>query len=162
MKKLLLISLILAVPLVILFWSSISRPEMIVFSNDGPFGAVVAEQSRAPEAFFGIWAANNWLGEQAPPVGPTPSWAIRVLSQWRGTVWLFALGALAAGAIVILKPACKTTGLVVAACCLVLAAAIVAGVVFWSHATVLMVALQCASIALLAALIFANFIGEGL
>src|SRR5439155_20097336 len=96
---------VLIIPLALLFWRSFV-PEMVQFSNDGPLGSLAAQQSRPPEVFFGIWASNNWLGEQAPPVGPTPSWAIRVLSMWRGTFVLSCAAAVLLVAFIFLKPSC--------------------------------------------------------
>lgn len=54
----------------VLFWRSFD-PAWVLFANDGPFGAMVAERSRVPEAFTGGWADLNGYGVRDP--GALPS-----------------------------------------------------------------------------------------
>jgi len=68
--------ILLAVVLAILFWKSFV-PGWVVFSNDGPHGTVVQDQTQQPDAFWSIWADANWLGSEAPVPGPSVSVAIR-------------------------------------------------------------------------------------
>ena len=37
-------------------------PGIIHFANDGPLGAIAAEQARMPSAFTGVWIILNWVG----------------------------------------------------------------------------------------------------
>jgi hypothetical protein len=160
MKQLVGISFVLIVPLALLFWKSLV-PEIVQFSNDGPLGSLVAEQSRPPEVFFGVWASNNWLGEQAPPIGPTPSFAIRVLSMWKGTWLLVCAAVVLLIAVVLLKPSCNTARSWVAGVCFAAALALVAGIAFRAQVPSFTVLLECSSLLLIASLIFANLIAEG-
>jgi hypothetical protein len=161
MKQLVGISFVLIVPLALLFWKSLV-PEMVQFSNDGPLGSLVAEQSRPPEVFFGVWASNNWLGEQAPPIGPTPSFAIRVLSMWKGTFLLVSAAVVLLVLVILLKPSCNTARSWVAGVCFAAALALVAGITFRSQASSFTVLLECSSLFLVTALIYANLIADGL
>jgi hypothetical protein len=53
-------------------------PGWLIFSNDGPLGAISGDYVRAPEAFTGIWADLNWLGTN----GGSLSSGITGLLQW--------------------------------------------------------------------------------
>src|SRR5690349_13195948 len=59
----LLFVLCLAGLLLVLFHASFD-PDKVLFSNDGPLGAQVAEYSRSPEGFSGVWQDLNWLGKE--------------------------------------------------------------------------------------------------
>ncbi|MBI1176452.1 hypothetical protein GC207_03330 [bacterium] len=61
--------LLLGVVLAILFFRSL-LPGMVVFSNDGPLGANVAEQFHMPTAFTGVWTTLNWVGNYAGASAP--------------------------------------------------------------------------------------------
>jgi hypothetical protein len=122
----------------------------------------VAQQSRPPEVFFGIWASNNWLGEQAPAIGPTLSFAIRVLSMWNGTFLLACAALVPLVAVLLLKPSCNTSRGWVTGGCFVAALALAVGTAFWRQLPFLTVLLECSSLLLIASLIFANLIAEGL
>ena len=60
---------ILCVILSILFWRSFD-PAWVLFANDGPFGAIVAERSHVPEAFTGSWSDLNGYGLREPGALP--------------------------------------------------------------------------------------------
>ena len=70
---LLVMLLLLAVLLGGLFYRSF-LPGQILFSNDGPLGAISAEAMRLPKAFTGIWTDLNWVGGETP--APSPSLTI--------------------------------------------------------------------------------------
>src|SRR5882724_12213618 len=88
---------ILAGVLALLFFKSLS-PGDVVFSNDGPYGAMVAQQNRMPSIMTGLWEDLNWLGFQIPAPSPTISSALRlvttplVFSKFFCPVSLFILG----------------------------------------------------------------------
>ena len=52
-----------------LFYRSFS-PNQIIFSNDGPLGAISAEAGAMPSAYFGVWQNLNWLGNEAVSAAP--------------------------------------------------------------------------------------------
>jgi hypothetical protein len=61
--------LVLAAVLAILFHKSFLR-DHIVFSNDGPLGAISAKSGELPAGFTGVWHDLNWIGVKgisAPP-----------------------------------------------------------------------------------------------
>lgn len=62
--------LLLALVLAPLFLPSL-KPNHIVFSNDGPFGANSSAASAYPGAFTGVWQDLNWVGNES--VSGTPS-----------------------------------------------------------------------------------------
>lgn len=68
--------LLLGVPLLILFFKSLN-PNLVVFSNDGPLGGLMASLNRMPAVLTGAWHDLNWLGSESP----TP--AINVTSMLR-------------------------------------------------------------------------------
>ena len=45
----------------LLFFES-CKPGIVLFANDGPLGANVAEQFHMPGAFTGVWQTLNWVG----------------------------------------------------------------------------------------------------
>lgn len=59
------IVLVLALPLTILFHPSL-RPELVLFSNDGPLGIISSEAGSLPGAFAGYWDDLNWVGQEKP------------------------------------------------------------------------------------------------
>jgi hypothetical protein len=72
--------LILAAGLLTLFWRSFS-PDETLFSNDGPYGGMMAEHTRADKTVTGYWQDLNWLGSHFPAPSPTPSTALRLLTS---------------------------------------------------------------------------------
>ncbi len=76
--------LALLVMIVALLFAKSLQPSMVVFSNDGPLGANMAEQFRVPGAFTGVWTPLNWVGgnagSSAPNLTNTFLWAM-------GPVW---------------------------------------------------------------------------
>src|SRR4051812_20126057 len=64
----------------VLFWR-IFDPDYVVFSNDGPFGGMVAEHNRMPWILTGIWAELNWLGNPGLSPAPTVTTALRLITS---------------------------------------------------------------------------------
>lgn len=60
---------ILCVILGLLFLRSFA-PAWVVFANDGPLGAMMAERGQVPEAFTGSWADLNGYGSRDPGALP--------------------------------------------------------------------------------------------
>jgi hypothetical protein len=52
-----------------LFWEGM-RPGRVVFSNDGPFGAISARCGELPGGFFGFWQDLSWIGGTGPSAPP--------------------------------------------------------------------------------------------
>jgi hypothetical protein len=92
-----LFSVLLAGTLALLFFRSV-YPQYVIFSNDGPLGAMVAQQNRMPTILTGMWTDLNWIGGEYPAPSPTISSAIRlvtspfVFSKIYAPVTLFILG----------------------------------------------------------------------
>lgn len=76
MKNLLILFALLTIVLGGLFYKSFSR-DYVGFSNDGPLGAMVANQSSIDDGMLGVWEDLNWLGNHDPSYGPTISFALR-------------------------------------------------------------------------------------
>jgi len=47
------------------------KPNLVLFSNDGPLGALSAAQGDLPGIFYGIWTDLNWVGGEYPSATPT-------------------------------------------------------------------------------------------
>lgn len=73
------IAVLLIVLLLVLFAKSLT-PDYTFFSNDGPLGAMVAEQNQVPETITGLWQDLNWIGAQYPAAPPTISTAFRLIT----------------------------------------------------------------------------------
>src|SRR5260370_21391634 len=71
---------LLAGILALLFFKSMS-PGEVVFSNDGPYGAMEAKQNRMPSIMTGLWQDLSWLGSQVPSPSPTVSSALRLVTS---------------------------------------------------------------------------------
>ncbi len=56
----------------VMFWKSF-LPQYVHFSNDGPLGAVSAEQLALPGGILGIWQDTNWVGGWNGSFTPVPS-----------------------------------------------------------------------------------------
>jgi hypothetical protein len=69
--------LLLAAILTVLFWRSL-LPDYVHFSNDGPLGQQHSAWSRLPNAFWGMWAENNDIGDG----GGAWSVSISALFRW--------------------------------------------------------------------------------
>ncbi|HEX3800409.1 MAG TPA: hypothetical protein VH413_17075 [Verrucomicrobiae bacterium] len=52
------------------------------FSNDGPLGAMVAEQNLMPRIFTGLWVDLNWLGSEGLAPAPAITTFMRLLSPF--------------------------------------------------------------------------------
>jgi hypothetical protein len=88
----------LLAPLLILFNSSFQR-EMVLFSNDGPLGAMVATAENAHKAFTGFWQPLNWIGTEQPSALPNVTMALFfllgdpvVFAKWYAPLSLLLLG----------------------------------------------------------------------
>ncbi len=65
--------------LLLLFCRSLD-PNEVVFSNDGPYGGMVAEHNRMPAILTGYWRDLNWIGDQQPTPSPAISTALRLVT----------------------------------------------------------------------------------
>jgi hypothetical protein len=72
--------ILLALPLVILFRHGF-KPELVLFSNDGPLGVISAAAGALPGAFFGYWHDLNWVGMENPSALPDFSMFLGLLIQ---------------------------------------------------------------------------------
>src|SRR5438309_10501525 len=61
--------LLLLALLAFLFRSSF-EPGQVLFANDGPLGAIVAQAATVHRAFVGHWEPLNWIGYEAPAALP--------------------------------------------------------------------------------------------
>lgn len=66
MKNYLTAAAVVAACLAYLFWPSWAKSDLTLFSNDGPLGALMAEQCQPPATASGIWQDLNWLGGEQP------------------------------------------------------------------------------------------------
>ncbi len=73
--------LLLVLSLSVLFWRSFN-PAYVHFSNDGPLGAMVAEQNSMPAILTGLWVDLNWLGSEGLSPSPTVTTFLRFLSPY--------------------------------------------------------------------------------
>src|SRR6266496_5784515 len=71
---------LLAITVGLLFYRSLN-PDLVVFSNDGPLGAMMAQQNRMPAIMTGLWQNLNWLGNESPSPSPTISSALRLITS---------------------------------------------------------------------------------
>jgi len=69
----LLFAAVLAVIAAALFHTSF-KPEMVVFSSDGPLGIAASRQLAFPTGFTGTWFDSNWLGSGGGPNAPQSTW----------------------------------------------------------------------------------------
>lgn len=69
---------VLVASLSVLYWRSF-HPDYVVFSNDGPLGAINNEASQMPDNMFGRWNDLNHLGNHEPSASPGPTMAFRWL-----------------------------------------------------------------------------------
>jgi hypothetical protein len=67
---LLLFAGVLGAALAVLFYRSF-QPHQVLFANDGPLGAMVAECNRLPGRFFGTWRNLWWIGAEGPSAAPS-------------------------------------------------------------------------------------------
>ncbi len=70
--------LVLMVPLLVLFSPSL-KPELVLFSNDGPLGIISSEAGALPGAFTGYWDDLNWIGKENPSALPDFSMLLGLL-----------------------------------------------------------------------------------
>ncbi|HEX3799179.1 MAG TPA: hypothetical protein VH413_10800 [Verrucomicrobiae bacterium] len=74
-------ALLIIVCLSVLFWKSFDSA-YIHFSNDGPLGAMVAEQNSMPAILKGLWMDLNWLGSEGLSPSPTVTTFMRFLGPY--------------------------------------------------------------------------------
>lgn len=55
------------------------KPEMVQFSNDGPYGVISSDVWKLPETFLGQWNDLNWLGNEDVAAPPNMTNLIRYL-----------------------------------------------------------------------------------
>jgi hypothetical protein len=92
-----LMALLLAAIVAALFWRSL-LPGQVVFSNDGPYGAINSDAAK--DCFQGLWQDLNWLGNESISASPT----------------LSTLTFMAAGPLVFSKIYCPLAALLVGLC----------------------------------------------
>jgi hypothetical protein len=71
---------VLCIPMLILFRQSF-EPNLVLFSNDGPLGMIIAQYNHRLEAFLGYWEPLNWIGIQLPTALPQITSAFFYLSS---------------------------------------------------------------------------------
>jgi hypothetical protein len=72
-RQRLLFAAVLALLSVAMFHTSF-KPEMVMFSSDGPLGIAASKQLSFPQGFTGIWFDSNWLGTAGGPSAPQSTW----------------------------------------------------------------------------------------
>ena len=73
-------TILLVAILAILFWRDFNSA-YVPFSNDGPYGAMVAEQNRMPSIMHGLWVNLNWLGNEGLAPAPSVTSAMRLVTS---------------------------------------------------------------------------------
>jgi len=92
-----LVSLLLLGILAVLFFRSFIHGE-IVFSNDGPYGAINSAAGRLPGGFKGMWGDLNWFGSESvgasPDLSNTLAWFLQPLffSKFYCPIAVFVVG----------------------------------------------------------------------
>src|SRR5579883_2774325 len=71
-------ALLLVVVLVFIFWRAF-LPQYVIFSNDGPYGAMLAEHTLMPSTIRGVWANLNWFGNEGLTPPPSVSSLMRII-----------------------------------------------------------------------------------
>lgn len=64
------VSALLIAALGVFFYHGLD-PKLILFSSDGPLGAISTESLALPGGFFGIWNNVNWIGYELPRTTPS-------------------------------------------------------------------------------------------
>lgn len=72
-------TLLLLALLAVIFWRCF-LPNTVIFSNDGPYGGLVAEQNRMPSIMSGLWVNLNWFGSQSLSPSPSVSTLMRLVT----------------------------------------------------------------------------------
>lgn len=67
-----------------LFWKAIFLHDYIVFSNDGPLGTVVNDQSAMPQSINGLWMVSDYIGSSQPCYVPAISVFFRCICMVPG------------------------------------------------------------------------------
>ena len=68
----------LVLPIVWLF-RALLEPGQVMFSNDGPLGALYAQSDNVLQTFTGLWRPLNWVGNQDPSSQPDLTMGLFVL-----------------------------------------------------------------------------------
>jgi hypothetical protein len=84
-NNLMLLAGLLGGILAVLFYRSF-LPHQVLFANDSPLGAMLADCNSLPSRFFGTWRNTFWLGQEAPTATPTVSAILGTIL--RPTLWL--------------------------------------------------------------------------
>src|SRR5947207_2771081 len=58
--------------LLLLFYRSLD-PAQVLFSNDGPLGALMADQVRTANPLTGFWTDLSWVGVNSGSASPGPT-----------------------------------------------------------------------------------------
>ena len=74
---LLLLIIVLATVLGFIFSQSFNA-NLVLFSNDGPLGAMKSEANKMPHPLFGNWQDLNWVGNEIP--SPSPNFSTLLLA----------------------------------------------------------------------------------
>ena len=98
LKPLMGVLALLLIVTLFLFWDS-TKPQMTLFSNDGPLGSISSDAIKMPGTFFGYWHDLNWLGYEQPSASPGIYMALGLLLQksvlylkWCTPICLIILG----------------------------------------------------------------------
>src|SRR5579872_3229948 len=54
-------------------------PNLVIFSNDGPLGAISSNFGHLPDAFTGVWQDLNWIGGEGISASPSLTMAVDML-----------------------------------------------------------------------------------
>jgi hypothetical protein len=79
-RAFILCAAILGAFLLLMFIRSLD-PDEVPASNDGPLGAMVAQQNRMPAIMTGFWQDLNWIGNENPTPSPGISSALRLVTS---------------------------------------------------------------------------------
>src|SRR4051794_937767 len=63
-------ALALLIAALLFFFHQSFRPEMVMFSNDGPLGAISTRAGNS-DTLFGFWHDLNWIGYELPSASPS-------------------------------------------------------------------------------------------
>ncbi|MBU6399776.1 MAG: hypothetical protein KGS61_05610 [Verrucomicrobia bacterium] len=74
-----LVPLALLTAVLVVIFNASFRPDRVLFSNDGPLGALTAYSHVATTFFTGAWHDLNWLGNEEPSVLPNITFAFYFL-----------------------------------------------------------------------------------
>jgi Bacterial membrane protein YfhO len=93
-----LVSLFCLLGILVLLFHQSFEPNMVVHSNDGPLGSIVAKSSSLPGTYSGYWQDLTWVGTAQPSAMPNISVTLNLLlgpylfAKFYPAIALFVLG----------------------------------------------------------------------